>query len=79
MNNALGQVDPEGDSDLPTLGPTVTAGPVNVSVFRGVPLVGVTEFVRHLSGRRLAGFFLEALTEADCVIEDLKGGTNGAG
>lgn len=53
----------------PRLAPTVTAGPVNANVFRGVPLVEVTEFVRHMSGRRLAGFFMEALTKADCVIE----------
>ncbi|SHT45019.1 Uncharacterised protein [Mycobacteroides abscessus subsp. abscessus] len=81
MNNAVESADLD-DSDLQAgigsgataasgsrLGPTVTAGPVNVTVFGGVPLVEVTEFVRHMSGRRLAGFFMEALTKADCVIE----------
>lgn len=84
MNNAMELVDPEDDSDLqaagpksdsvtasgPRLAPTVSAGPVRVTAFGGVPLVGVTEFVRHMSGRRLAGYFLEALTKADCVIEE---------
>ncbi len=72
MNNAAELVDPEGDSVTasgPELAPTVTAGPVNVTAFGGVPFVEVTEFVRHMSGRRLAGFFLEAIAKADCAIE----------
>lgn len=90
MNNAVESADLD-DSDLQAgigsgataasgsrLGPTVTAGPVNVTVFGGVPFVEVTEFVRHMSGRRLADFFREALTKADCVTEDPRErGSNG--
>jgi hypothetical protein len=83
MNNAVESADLD-DWDLqagtgasgPRLEPTATAGPVSVNVFCGMPLVEVTEFVRHLSGRRLAGVFMEALTKADCVMEAPRRGAN---
>lgn len=53
----------------PMLTPTVSAGPVILNTFGGLPLVAVTESVRHYSGRRLAGFFYDALTQAGCTFE----------
>lgn len=53
----------------PLLTPAVSAGPVTLNTFGGLPLVAVTESVRHYSGRRLAGFFYDALTQAGCTLE----------
>lgn len=57
------------DEEEPLPGPVVTAGPVSVTPWGGLPFVAVTESVRHMSGRRFAGVLWEALTKADCTIE----------
>ncbi|MBU8840224.1 MULTISPECIES: hypothetical protein [Mycobacteriaceae] len=52
-----------------TLTPPVIVGPIAVSSFGGIPMIGINGPIHHFSGGRLRALIMKALAEAGLTIE----------